>query len=157
MLFLPKQARRNADRNTMPTRLNLQPCPKCGKVMNAQQRRFPCPAHIPAPEEAVQELAHARRNDVFSLVSQAIAKRGLTGPGTWSASPHSRFGVSIEWTGTGPDVDLNEDSQKPWEQFGGNELVRAAGYSPDLPLMESVYIDENSGKWYFSKVLPTCD
>lgn len=143
---------------TMPAHLNLQPCPKCGKVMNAQQRRFPCPAHIPAPEEAVRELARARRNDVFSLVSQAIAQRGLTGPGTWSASPHVRFGVSIEWTGTGPDVDLNEDSQKPWEQFGGNELVRAAGYSPDLPLMESVYIDdENSGEWHFSKVLPTCN
>ena len=98
---------------TMPAHLNLQPCPKCGKVMNAQQRRFPCPVHIPAPEEAVRELARARRNDVFSLVSQAIAQRGLTGPGTWSASPHVRFGVSIEWTGTGPDVDLNEDSQKP--------------------------------------------
>ena len=141
----------------MPTRLNLQPCPKCGKVMNAQQKRLPCPAHIPAPEEALREIAHARRNDVFSLVSQAIAQRRLTGPGAWAASPYSQFGVLLEWTGTGTDVDRDEDSQKPWEEFGGNELVRAAGYSPDLPLMETVCIDENSGEWHFSKVLPTCD
>lgn len=125
--------------------------------MNAQQRRLPCPAHIPASEEALRDLANARRKDVFLLVSQAIAKRGPTGPGAWSASPHSRFGVSIEWTGTGSDVDFNEESQKPWEKFGGNELVRAAGYSPDLPFMETVYIEESTGKWYFSKVLPTFD
>lgn len=141
----------------MPTRLNLQPCPKCGKVMNAQQRGLPCPAHIPAQAEALREIANARRKDVFLLVSQAIAKRGQKNPGAWSVSPHNRFGVSVEWTGTGPDVDLNEDSQKPWEEFGGNELVRAAGYSPDLPLMESLCIDENSGEWVFCKVLPTCD
>lgn len=125
--------------------------------MNALQRRLPCPAHIPAPEEALRELANARRIAVFMRLSHAIAKRGPAGPGAWSVSPKGRFGVSVEWTGTGPDVDLDEDSQKPWEQFGGNELVRAAGYSPDLPLMESVYIDENSGEWHFSKVLPTCD
>jgi len=124
--------------------------------MNVQQRLLPCPSHIPAPEDALREIANARRSDVFLLVSHAITKRGLKGPGAWSASPNNRFGVSIEWTGTGPDVDLNEDSQKPWEQFGGNELVRAAGYSPDLPLMEFVYIEE-SGEWHFSKVLPTCD
>jgi len=125
--------------------------------MNAQQSLLPCPAHIPAPAEALRKIANARRKDVFLLVSQAIAKRGLKYPGAWSVSPQNRFGVSVEWTGTGPDVDLDEDSQKPWEQFGGNDLVRAAGYSPDLPLMEFVFIDGDTGKWHFSKVLPTCD
>jgi len=156
-LFLSERARRNAAKRTKPTRLNLQPCPKCGKVMNSRQRRYPCPSHIPAPARAVRELANVRRADVFQLVTKAIEKRGQVGPGSWSVSLQGRFGVMLEWSGVGTDVGHDLNSQKPWEQFGGNELVRAAGYSPKLPLQESSYSDEEQEEWHFCKVLPTSD
>jgi hypothetical protein len=125
--------------------------------MNARQRRLPCPLHIPAPPKELRELANARREDVFRLVFQAIGKQGSKGRGSWSVARHGRFGITVEWTGKGSDVGHKENSQKPWEQFGGNEIVRAAGYSPELPLMEGAYIEEGRDQWIFYKILPTCD
>jgi hypothetical protein len=125
--------------------------------MNSRMRRFPCPLHIPAPAKALRELTNVRRDDVFLLVSKAIKMNGQKGLGSWSVSRHGRFGVTIEWTGLGSDVGYKENSEKPWKQFGGNDLIRAAGYSPDLPFMNGCLIDEESQVWIFYKVLPTCD
>ena len=136
-IFASERARRVAAKRKKFGQPKIAPCKDCGRLINARQRRFPCPFHVPPPASDAPNRVNKSRDEVMLAVALAIAEVGRRGPGRWHVEKTGRRDVTLSYK-----VRKNAERQvlspkeeketaaydmAVWQEYGGNEILKCAG------------------------------
>ncbi len=159
-IFASERARRIAAKRKKFGPVKIALCETCGRAINARERRFPCPLHVPPPTRDTVLRIGRNRKEVLLAIALAIAKVSCHGPGEWSVQNFGRRDISLTYEVYGEALrgrssarikalgyspresararlrrlagGFDADSRTVWEQFGGLEILERAG----IPLRE---------------------
>ena len=134
-VFASERARRVAAKRKKFGAVKLAPCKDCGRLINARQRRYPCPYHVAPPSADDPTRVRKSRDEVILALALAIAEVGHQGPGKWHAEKTGRRDITLSYTadqkalrGTGLSVSKLEDAMigKVWARYGGPKILAHA-------------------------------
>lgn len=136
-VFASERARRVAAKRKKFGQPKIAPCKDCGRLINARQRRFPCPYHVPPPASDAPNRVNKSRDEVMLAVALAIAEVGRRGPGRWHIEKTGRRDVTLSYKvrknavrEVMSPVDGDEKAaydKAVWQEYGGNEILKHAG------------------------------
>jgi hypothetical protein len=137
-IFASERARRVAAKRKKFGAVKLAPCTNCGRLINARQRRYPCPYHVPPPAAKDPARVKKSRDEVMLAIALAIAEVGLDGPGKWHVEKTGRRDINLSYTadekalGETNSADQGMQGAEAyaravWQQFGGLKILEHAG------------------------------
>jgi hypothetical protein len=71
-IFASERARRVAAKRKKFGAVKLAPCKDCGRLINARQRRYPCPYHVAPPPADAPTRIQKSRDEVMLAIALAI-------------------------------------------------------------------------------------
>jgi hypothetical protein len=162
-VFASERAKRVAAKRKTFGRPKIAPCESCGRLINARQRRFPCPFHLPPSESATLTRVKKSRDEVMLAVALAIAEVENHGPGKWHLQKTGRRDVTLSYQVQAKALqdsatpESNRDgaeaySETIWKDFGGDEILIRAGIPGDYEAGTIDWVDD--GELSFFAVIP---
>jgi hypothetical protein len=103
------------------------------------------------PQKAIPKpMTFPPRYESIVALENAIASyKRFTGPGKWSVDRSHRFLIALTWTCQNNLTPSDFDGEKPWKEFGGNDILAAAGVWSDQILAG----DEGDGHYLSSAII----
>lgn len=162
-IFASERARRVAAKRKKFGPVKLAPCKDCGRLINARQRRYPCPYHVAPPAAKDPARVKKSRDEVMLALALAIAEVGHLGPGKWRAEKTGRRDVTLTYTAdekvllksATPDPGLEGAqafSRPVWQQFGGLGILEHAGITGNYQTLAIHWTTD--GKMVFFATIP---
>jgi hypothetical protein len=91
---------------------------------------------------------YPRRLESIEALENAVTAH-TTPAGKWSVETPGRFFVTLVWTGQFTTIPPGFTGSTPWSEYGGNEILLAAGMYTDRILAG----DDREGNYYSCAII----